>query len=522
MVNILTGTAFDAPKRLNHREDEGALEFPSSAGSRARGLLALKACNWRARGWTNPYITDGLVAMWDGEWNAGFGIHNPLATTIKDLIGTNDLILAPTSQIRPNSFTVESENGCVTKNVVSPNDVVTIEIVATLTGSRLGGYGALPGFIGGLSWNNSPFAQIRPTRLDNVTSWQNIDCYSLKFIYSDSDMDRIVLDDLGAFRSLSFSRDVLSETPIYDAYLDGEMKFTSRKSTPSSGTLSTSKLSFIANSVLGSCSMGEVKTIRVYNRRLTADEVKQNFLVDDVRFGIVDHDMSNPYQTSDSALEMMFDGIWNDGVVGRNNPNPTSWVPIKGATVGTGNVLYGGNCYKVGDTPAQIAFKQSYRCFGLFEKSHPVTVEICMKANYADQVESSQIAFLGSWCYRIGFYYGYSRWILGFNMYSDAGRAFANGNLDFKGTICAAADTGKTPIIVNSGIPIEYDSGKYGSRVEGSTEQRRASAFMPIEPGTEGFSRNITIYGFRLYNRLLSNEEMLNHIAIDKARFGLT
>lgn len=48
MVNILTGTPFDAPNRLNHREDEVALEFPSSTSSRARGLLALRAQNWRA------------------------------------------------------------------------------------------------------------------------------------------------------------------------------------------------------------------------------------------------------------------------------------------------------------------------------------------------------------------------------------------------------------------------------------------------------------------------------------------
>lgn len=26
--------------------------------------------------WSNPYITDGLVAMWDGEWNAGGGISD--------------------------------------------------------------------------------------------------------------------------------------------------------------------------------------------------------------------------------------------------------------------------------------------------------------------------------------------------------------------------------------------------------------------------------------------------------------
>ena len=23
------------------------------------------------RPWTNPYVTDGLVAMWDAEWNVG-------------------------------------------------------------------------------------------------------------------------------------------------------------------------------------------------------------------------------------------------------------------------------------------------------------------------------------------------------------------------------------------------------------------------------------------------------------------
>lgn len=63
MVNILTGTAFDTPKRLNHREDELTAEFPSSVGSRARGLLALKACNWGAakKGPVNPW--SGLNAF---------------------------------------------------------------------------------------------------------------------------------------------------------------------------------------------------------------------------------------------------------------------------------------------------------------------------------------------------------------------------------------------------------------------------------------------------------------------------
>lgn len=41
-------SAFATGPRMHHGEDEVALEFPSSAGSRSRGLLALKAQNWIA------------------------------------------------------------------------------------------------------------------------------------------------------------------------------------------------------------------------------------------------------------------------------------------------------------------------------------------------------------------------------------------------------------------------------------------------------------------------------------------
>lgn len=48
--------------------------------NRRNGLMA-------GGGWKNPYITDGLVAMWDGEWNAGPGKHDANATVWVDLAG---------------------------------------------------------------------------------------------------------------------------------------------------------------------------------------------------------------------------------------------------------------------------------------------------------------------------------------------------------------------------------------------------------------------------------------------------
>ena len=44
----------------------------------------------------NPYVTDGLIAMWDGEWNVGLGIHDSSSTTWVDLVGDKDVTLQRT------------------------------------------------------------------------------------------------------------------------------------------------------------------------------------------------------------------------------------------------------------------------------------------------------------------------------------------------------------------------------------------------------------------------------------------
>lgn len=48
-------------------------------------LVGARTATWAGSGWKNPYITDGLVAMWDGEWNAGGGRHATNPSSIKSL-----------------------------------------------------------------------------------------------------------------------------------------------------------------------------------------------------------------------------------------------------------------------------------------------------------------------------------------------------------------------------------------------------------------------------------------------------
>ena len=43
------------------------------------------------------YVQNGLVAMWDGIENAGYGVHDQSATTWKDLIGNNDIKILATA-----------------------------------------------------------------------------------------------------------------------------------------------------------------------------------------------------------------------------------------------------------------------------------------------------------------------------------------------------------------------------------------------------------------------------------------
>lgn len=72
------------------------------------GIAAAK----RGGGWANPYVTDGLIAMWDGEWNAGSGKHDPNATKWADISGNSrDAVLSGTYSWGENYWHVESVSG---------------------------------------------------------------------------------------------------------------------------------------------------------------------------------------------------------------------------------------------------------------------------------------------------------------------------------------------------------------------------------------------------------------------------
>lgn len=94
MVDIRIGDPFyddcDPRVHLHHLAPPSEGASLGGMSGRARGLLGgcFMGCMMAQHGgaWVNPYITDGLIAMVDGDWNAGGGIHS--ASGVVNIAGT--------------------------------------------------------------------------------------------------------------------------------------------------------------------------------------------------------------------------------------------------------------------------------------------------------------------------------------------------------------------------------------------------------------------------------------------------
>lgn len=77
-------------------------------------------------GWKNPYVTDGLIAMWDGEWNAGPGKHDTNATVWKDLAGhSHDLTFSNSSFAILDNAVVFNDSTCYANAAYAAGEIAS-------------------------------------------------------------------------------------------------------------------------------------------------------------------------------------------------------------------------------------------------------------------------------------------------------------------------------------------------------------------------------------------------------------
>lgn len=210
--------------------------------------------------WRNPYVTDGLVAMWDGEWNAGGGVHDASATTWCDLSGNGyNLELQNNAAFDANSL-VTADRNKVTALLSSKLPYSTIEVCAFFDASR--NSSALVCF--GNSITDVRLFSIMPTTIQ-ARSGQ----YVLNIDTSPKSTWSATYDS--------------SSIPSY--YVNGGLKtgtLTSNVWSVRSGNFGLSG----ANNYNQYNFVGNYYNVRVYNRALSAAEIAANYAIDKRRFNL--------------------------------------------------------------------------------------------------------------------------------------------------------------------------------------------------------------------------------------------
>lgn len=220
----------------------------------------------------NPYVTKGLVAMWDGEWNAGLGRHDGKARVWKDIIGKCDCKPVG-SPVFSNKATVLDGNSCweinpsseLLKTVMSPS--FTCEVVLRFgKGAMVGnegfvGFGktdsrVLWGYAGGVPMGATPSIVFQHKLSPPPHAWKSNSCFdglhTIVISASEADVSGWI-DAKAVVKTKSGIGN--NPEPSYIGYIAGYAKM-----------------------------IGEIYCVRIYNRALDAKELQSNYAIDNKRF----------------------------------------------------------------------------------------------------------------------------------------------------------------------------------------------------------------------------------------------
>ena len=226
---------------------------------------------------TRDYVQDGLISMWDGIDNAGWGVHDPNATEWADLVGGADFTLTENGSFDESSFVCNGLSakgdgislglGYTIECVTYAYSVAGYRCVFNLDRIRMRKsfvfYRNLCHLTGGGSQFGTPPISV------GKHSWSAV---VGKPLLPSSDHGRM-------FTSYFI------DGQMSDEYETGNWAGT-WKSTDYSDFASIGRLNLNGSDVYPFS--GRIHSIRVYSRTLTAAEIAYNYAIDKARFNLPD------------------------------------------------------------------------------------------------------------------------------------------------------------------------------------------------------------------------------------------
>ena len=312
------------------------------------------------------YVQDGLIAHWDGVENAGNGVHDSSATTWKDLAGNYDLSLLPKGSWSADgrSLSVYGAAAVCSNSLPAYKTIEVVYKMANPKGNILFASG------GTAQVNDFHFIAFNRSGETSGTTGYFSGAWKVP-------SPHVVWDsfDPSAVRSMAATYNngeaYAANGNVAAVYADGVAR--NDGSADTAWGLGDGHIMIGDRAEAGAYPwFGEVYTIRIYSRALSAEEIAANHAIDVARFYAPAQDEG--YVTD--GLVARWDGIDNVGT-GTHDPAATVWKDLAGNldltfnssagsvgwTGGNALLLGGGYAYNANNAPAyktiEVVFKMT-------------------------------------------------------------------------------------------------------------------------------------------------------------------
>lgn len=221
------------------------------------GLYFMKSLKKTAK----DYVQDGLVAMWDGIENAGWGVHDPSATTWKDLSGNGHDLINDGAVVGDKCFTTSASGRLYGDYEIT--NVVSLECVCREYSTSI--Y-SMCVWISGAQRSIARQNRLMLASVRNGYCEKGFTCG---------------VDEISALSFVNVGTGELigAKNGVFSTLQTGNTDW--------GGVLYVSVGARKRNASTIDCySMGDYYCIRLYSRALTAAEVAHNYEIDKVRFNL--------------------------------------------------------------------------------------------------------------------------------------------------------------------------------------------------------------------------------------------
>lgn len=233
-------------------------------------MLGARTGAWAKSGGGLPtardYVQDGLIGLWDGIENAGWGVHDPSATTWNDLSENgNDLSCFNSYEWLDSAVRLSGGRPIYRPNTIIGSHGADAHVCVVAEAESNGGviFGAGQGHkdsaIVFTRRSNGAFVQIANSSsagIKNIVPFSET-LFSIAVNYSSGDIAYSEVNGIQKNPYYGFGGTFCSTLCVGDRANDSSVPFN-----------------------------GKVYTIRIYSRVLTAEEIAHNYAIDKARFNL--------------------------------------------------------------------------------------------------------------------------------------------------------------------------------------------------------------------------------------------